>query len=148
MTDTITTDQNSSADPVPIVGYLSLADPHHLVAITCSRCGATYFDQRDACASCFESEFTSTAVPTTGTLETFTVVEVAAPGIAVPYVAGVVNCGGISVRANVVNVEPKVGPIHFGMPLRLTTFPIGIDDEGRTAMGFGFEPARVGKDAR
>lgn len=147
MTDTISSGQERSTDPVPIVGYLNLADPPHLIATICSRCGAAYFDQRDACASCFETEFTTKAVPTTGTLETFTVVEVAAPGVKVPYVAGLVDCGGVSVRANIVNVEPKVGPVRLGMPLRLTTFPIGTDDEGRTAIGFGFEPASAGKDA-
>lgn len=146
MTDTMS-EQTTSAEPVPIVGYLNLADPPHLVATTCTRCGATYFDQREACASCFATEFTITPVPTTGTLETFTIVAIAAPGVAVPYVAGVVDCGGISVRANIVNVDPEVGPVRFGMPLRLTTFPIGTDDEGKTAIGFGFEPDHAGKDA-
>lgn len=144
MSDTIAT----TATPIPIVGYLSLADPPHLVATVCTDCGAYYFDHRDACASCFGNAFTTTPVSSVGTLETFTVVEVAAPGVPVPYVAGMVDCDGISVRSNIIGVEPGVDSIRLGMPLQLTTFPIGTDDEGRTAIGFGFEPAAESEGAR
>lgn len=141
---TITT--TSTPTSIPIVGYLILTDPPHLAVTTCADCAAYYFDRRDACASCFGTAFETKAVPSTGTLETFTVVEVAAPGVPVPYIAGVVDCGGISVRANVVNIEPTVAAVRLGMPLRLTTFPIGEDDEGTMAIGFGFEPIPGGKD--
>lgn len=144
MTDATAT----TADPIPIVGYLSLTDPPHLTATVCTDCGAYYFDQRDACASCFKNHFTTTPVSSVGTLETFTVVEVAAPGIPVPYVAGVINCDGITVRGNIVGVDTTVDSIRLGMPLQLTTFPIGTDDEGRTAIGFGFEPAGGSEAAR
>ncbi|BBZ21667.1 Zn-ribbon domain-containing OB-fold protein [Mycolicibacter hiberniae] len=140
--------ETAAGKPIPIVGYLSLEDPPKLVATVCVTCGAYYFDRRDACASCFGADFTTEPVSPTGTLETFTVVEVAAPGVPVPYVAGVVDCAGISVRANVVNVDPTVDAVRLGMPLRLTTFPIGTDDEGRTAIGFGFEPANESEDLR
>lgn len=136
------------SDTIPIVGYLELADPPHLNVAVCTHCAAYYFDRRDACASCFGTSFATKPVATTGTLETFTVVQVAAPGVAVPYVAGVVDCDGISVRANVVDVEPNTEVVRFGMPLQLTTFDIGTDDEGRTAVGFGFRPVASGEDAR
>ena len=137
----------ATAAPIPIVGYLSLDDPPHLTATVCTDCGACYFDHRDACASCFGNSFTATPVSSTGTLETYTVVQVAAPGVPVPYVAGVIDCDGISVRANIIGVEPVPDSIQLGMPLQLTTFPIGTDDEGRTAIGFGFEPARESEEA-
>lgn len=137
----------STPTSVPIVGYLTLSDPPHLTVTACTNCGAYYFDRRDACASCFGTAFATKAVPRAGTLETFTVVEVAAPGVPVPYIAGVVDCDGISVRANIVNIEPTADSIQLGMPLRLTTFPIGEDDEGIMAIGFGFEPNPDGKDS-
>ncbi|MGB8403217.1 MAG: OB-fold domain-containing protein [Mycobacterium sp.] len=143
--DSNTTTVESS---VPLVGYLKLDDPPHLSVTVCTDCAAYYFDKRDACASCFGIKFETIAVSTTGTLETFTVVAVAAPGVPVPYVAGVVDCDGISVRANIINVEPSYGSVQLGMPVRLTTFPIGTDDEGTTAIGFGFEPTTEGDDAR
>jgi uncharacterized OB-fold protein len=55
-------------------------------------------------------------------------------------VAAVVDCDGTSVRGNLVNVEPDADHVHTGMKVRLTTFPIGADDEGTEAIGFGFEP--------
>jgi uncharacterized OB-fold protein len=67
-------------------------------------------------------------------------VSFAAPGIPVPYVSAVVDCDGTSVRANLVNVEPDPEHVRTGMPVRLTTFPIGTDSTGCEAVGFGFEP--------
>ena len=64
----------------------------------------------------------------------------AAPGIPVPFVSGIIDCDGTSVRANVVNTEPSPDNISLGMKVRLTTFPIGTDDEGVEAVGFGYEP--------
>lgn len=134
------------AAPIPIVGYLSLADTPQLIATVCTHCRAYYFDRRDACASCFGATFTTTPVSTTGTLETFTIVEVAAPVVTVPYVAGVVNCDGISVRANIVNVKPSVDSVRLGMPVALTTFGIGTDEPtGRLDAVTGLE-GRIGTE--
>jgi uncharacterized OB-fold protein len=64
----------------------------------------------------------------------------AAPGVPVPFVAGVIDCGGTSVRANVVNVEPDPEHVRLGMKLKLATFPIGSDSHDVEAIGFGYEP--------
>ena len=42
---------------IPLVDYLVLGDPPHLVAHECTTCGARYFGRRNACASCFGTEF-------------------------------------------------------------------------------------------
>ncbi len=57
-----------------------------------------------------------------------------------PFVAGVVDCDGTSVRANVINVEPDPEHVTLGMKLRLATQVVGTDDNGTEAIGFGFEP--------
>ena len=130
------------AGQIPLVDYLVLdGDDPHLVAQECTNCGARYFDRRNACANCFAGEFTTVPIPTDGTVRAFTIVAFAAPGIPVPFVAGVVDCAGTSVRANVVNVEPNPEHVWLGMPVRLTTFAIGTDESGTEAVGFGFEPA-------
>jgi uncharacterized OB-fold protein len=126
---------------IPLVDYLVLGDRPHLVAHECSACGARYFDRRNACASCGGTTFGTAEIATEGTLRTFTIVTFAAPGIPTPYVAGVVDCAGTSVRANIVNVEPTPEAVTLGMPVRLATFPLGADSEGTEAIGFGFEPA-------
>ena len=128
------------AKKIPLVEYLALEPEPHLVAHECTQCGARYFDRRNACANCFATDFREVSVATTGELRAFTIVSLAAPGIPVPFVAGLIDCEGTSVRANVVNVEPDPGHIRDGMKVRLATFPIGTDSAGTEAVGFGFEP--------
>jgi uncharacterized OB-fold protein len=128
------------ANQIPLVDYLVLGDEPHLVAHECTSCGARYFDRRNACASCFATDFKEVNVPTEGELTAFTIVSMAAPGIPVPFVAGIIDCQGTSVRANVVNTPPDPEHVQLGMKVRLATFPIGTDDAGTEAIGFGFEP--------
>jgi uncharacterized OB-fold protein len=127
-------------DSVPLVDYLVLGDEPHLVANECTSCSARFFDRRNACAACGGLEFKQVQVPREGQLNAFTIVAFAAPGVPVPFVAGLIDCGGTSVRANVVNTPPDPEHVNLGMRLRLTTFPIGTDGNGVEAIGFGFEP--------
>jgi uncharacterized OB-fold protein len=123
-----------------LVDYLVLGDNPHLVANECTNCGARFFDRRNACAACSGTEFRNVDVATDGELRAFTIVSMAAPGIPVPFVAGVIDCDGTSVRANVVNTPPDPEHVNLGMKVRLTTVPVGTDSEGTEAVGFGFEP--------
>ena len=107
---------------------------------TCTQCGARFFDRRNACASCSGTEFRDVDVATTGEVRAFTIVAFAAPGVPVPFVAAVVDCDGTSVRGNLVNVPPDPEHVELGMKVRLTTYPIGSDDQGTEAIGYGFEP--------
>ncbi|GAA2312899.1 Zn-ribbon domain-containing OB-fold protein [Streptomyces violaceusniger] len=126
---------------VPLVDYLVLGDHPHLVARQCRDCAARFFDRRNACASCGSATgFDDVALPEEGVLRTFTVVSVAAPGVPVPYAAGVVDLDGTSVRANLVDVAPDPAQLRAGMRVRLTTFGLGTDRDGVTAIGFGFAP--------
>jgi uncharacterized OB-fold protein len=127
-------------EQIPLVDYLVLGDEPHLVAHECTSCGARFFDRRNACASCGGEDFKSVDVATTGELRTFTIVSFAAPGIPVPFVAGVVDCDGTSVRGNVINIEPDPEHVRTGMKVRLATYSMGTDDNGTDAVGFGFEP--------
>lgn len=131
------------SERVPIVEYLALEPEAHLVAHECTSCGARFFDRRNACASCSGTEFRSVDIPTEGELTTFTIVAFAAPGIAVPFIAGVVDCDGTSVRANVINTEPDPEHVRTGMKVRLATYVVGEDSAGTEAVGFGFEPMEV-----
>jgi uncharacterized OB-fold protein len=139
-------DELATQRQVPIVDYLVLGETPRLVANECTACGARYFDRRNACAKCFGDRFAKVDVPTEGKVSTFTIVAHAAPGIPVPFVSAVVDCDGTPVRANIVNVAPAPEQIPLGLPVRLTTFSIGVDDNGVEAIGFGFEPAHTGDD--
>jgi uncharacterized OB-fold protein len=135
MTDT------SAPAQVPLVDYLVLGDQPHLVANQCTGCGARFFDRRNACAGCFGTEFTKVDIATEGEVRSFTIVTFAAPGVPVPFVAAVVDCGGTSVRANIINTDPDPQHVKLGMKVRLATYSLGSDDNGTEAIGFGFEPA-------
>ncbi len=128
------------ANQIPLVDYLVLGDRPHLVAKECISCGARYFDRRNACASCGRTEFSSVDIATEGEVRAFTIVAFAAPGIPTPYVAAMVDCGGTSVRGNLINVPPDPEHVSLGMQVRLATEVVGTDDEGTEAIGFGFEP--------
>jgi uncharacterized OB-fold protein len=129
---------------IPVVNYLDISgDAPLLVAQKCSNCGALYFGRRNACASCFSTgPFERHELARTGTIRTFTIVQRAAPGLQAPYVSAVIDLdGGGHVKCNIVNVEASPDKISTGMPVRLTTFTVGTDDEGTEAIAFGFEPA-------
>lgn len=126
---------------VPHVNYLVLGDNPHLVANECTSCGARFFDRRNACASCFKTDFRQVDVPTEGEVVSFTIVTFASPGVPVPFVAGIVKCGGTSVRANIINCDPTPEKVSLGMKVKLATYSLGADDNGVEAIGFGFEPA-------
>lgn len=134
--------QEDKAGQVPLVEYLILGDDPHLEAWECTQCQARFFDRRNACAACSGSEFKRVRVANEGTVRTFTIVTFAAPGVPVPFVSSVVDCDGTPVRANIVNVEPTPEKISLGMRVRLATFPIGTDDDGVEAVGFGYEPVQ------
>ncbi len=132
----------TTATQIPFVDYLVLDDGDpHLVAHECTSCGARYFDRRNACAGCFGTEFRDVVVATEGEVQAFTIVAFAAPGVDVPFVAAVVDCDGTSVRGNIVNTPPDPEHVTLGMKVKLTTVPMGTDDDGVEAVNFGFEPA-------
>ena len=130
-------------EQIPLVDYLVLGDEPHLVAWQCTACGARFLGRRNACAACSGTEFERVDVPTSGRLRTFTIVQFDAPGIDVPYVAGIVDCDGMTVAGNLVGVEPTPDNIRLNMPVELTTFVFDTDDNGTEAISFGFEPAKA-----
>ena len=98
------------------------------------------FRPAQCCASCFGTDFGSVPISTDGVLRAFTIVTFAAPGVEVPFVAGVIDCDGTSVRGNIVNCPPDPDHVHLGMAVRLTTWVVGTDAVGVEAVNYGFEP--------
>ncbi|MFN2538862.1 MAG: Zn-ribbon domain-containing OB-fold protein [Mycobacteriales bacterium] len=125
---------------VPLVDYLALGQPPHLVAQECTACGARFFDRRVACAACSGQTFRSAQVATAGEVTSFTIVAFGPPGVDVPYVAALVDCEGTTVRGNIVGVPADPDHVQLGMRVGLTTFSLGADSQGTEAIGFGFTP--------
>ncbi len=131
---------SETATQIPHVDYLVLGDSPHLVANECSSCGSRYFDRRNACASCFGTDFTKVDISPDGEVTAFTIVAFAAPGVPTPFVAAVIDCDGTQVRGNVINCEPDAEHVSLGMKVKLATYSLGTDGAGTEAIGFGFEP--------
>jgi uncharacterized OB-fold protein len=126
---------------IPLVDYLVLEPEPHLIASECVGCGARFLDRRTACAGCSGREFKPAALDPSGHVVTFTIVHQASPGVAVPFTAVVVDCGGTRVAANLINVAPDPELVRIGLPVRLATYSVGADADGTEALGFGFEPS-------
>jgi len=128
---------------VPIVGYLVIDDgPAHLAAWEAVDSGALYFDRRNADAKGGGTEFRRRNLASTGKVRSFTIVHRAVPGVPTPYVSAIVDLdGGGVVKTNLLNVAPDPQVVQLGMPVKLTTFVAGTDDDGTEAVAFGFEPA-------
>ena len=128
------------ANQIPLVDYLVLGDQPHLTANECTGCGARFFDRRNACAGCSGTDFRTVEVDREGEVKAFTIVTFAAPGVPVPFVSAIVDCGGTSVRGNIIEVEPTPEHVSLGMKVQLATYTVGTDDNGVDAIGFGFAP--------
>lgn len=131
---------STEPDRIPFVDYLVLVENPYIVATECRTCGARFFGRRNACASCSGIEFERVPISRDGEVRAFTIVNVASPGVEVPFVAAVIDCAGTSVRANVINVTPDPAHVALGMKVRLATYSLGTDGKGTEAIGFGFEP--------
>jgi uncharacterized OB-fold protein len=88
-----------------------------------------------------DTDFAAADLDARWILKAFTIVSFAAPGM--PYVAGVIDSGGTSIRDNIINVNPDPDHVKLGMKVKLVTYSIGTGDDGTEAMGFdfGFEPS-------
>ena len=123
---------------VPIVDYLQLEEVPHLLSNQCSSCGARFFDRRNACGACGDTEFTTTRVANRAVLKSFSIVHRAAPTVEVPFVSAIVETDdGTTVRSNVVGLADSED-VELGMTLELTTYVCGTDDEGTECIAFGY----------
>ena len=130
----------------PIVPFLRLPEEGepHLVGTRCTACGAVYLGDRIACSKCAaRGPFEEVPLSRNGTLWVYSIVHQSFPGVPVPYVVGVVDLPeGVSVRCNIIDVEPKPEAIKFGMPVEMTTGVSQQDKQGNDVIAFYFRPAQ------
>ena len=96
----------------------------YLVGYRCPDCGATYMgSHRVGCSKCtYIGDLPEVQLSDHGTLYVYSIVYQSAPGIPVPYVSAIVDLpDGVSVRCNLVDIEPDPKKIEFGMPVEMVT---------------------------
>jgi hypothetical protein len=130
----------------PIVPFLRLGnrgDKPHLVGKKCTKCGAVYLGRRVACSKCTSTDsFEEIRLSDKGTLWVYSIVHQSAPGIPTPYVAAIVDLPeGVSVRCNIIDIEPEPAKIEFGMPVEMVTSKVREDKEGNDVIAFFFRPS-------
>ncbi len=130
----------------PIVPFLRLPEggEPHLVGQRCDGCGAVYLGKRRACSRCAcEGPFKEIPLSRRGTVWVWSIVHQSVPGVQVPYVVGIVDLPeGVSVRCNLIDVEPDPKKLRFGMPVEMTTGVSQQDREGRDVVAFYFRPVQ------
>ena len=129
------------ANQIPFVDYLRLGDEPALLAKECTSdavpgtsVAATGAPRAPG------TDFREVTLPTEGVVRTFTIVTFAAPGVDVPFVAAIVDLDGTSISANLRDVEPDPDHVSTGMKVRLTTYVVGVDEQGTEAVAFAFAP--------
>jgi uncharacterized OB-fold protein len=130
----------------PIVPFLRLPEQGepYLAGQRCGGCGAVYLGKRLACAKCLgRGPFTEIPLSKTGQLYVWSIVHQSFPGVPVPYVVGVVDLPeGVSVRCNLIDVEPDPKKLEFGMKVEMTTGVSQQDKEGNDVVAFYFRPTK------
>lgn len=96
----------------------------YLVGYRCPECGTTFIGQhRVGCSRCtYVGDLSEVRLSDRGTLYVYSIVHQSGPGIPVPYVSAIVDLpDGVSVRCNLVEVEPDPTTLRFGMPVEMVT---------------------------
>src|SRR5215813_8905321 len=112
----------------PIADMLRLpaapGEKPYLVGYRCQSCGATYIGEgRVGCSKCTSTEpLQAIQLSDRGTLYVYSIVHQSVPGVPVPYVSAIVDLPeGVSVRCNLIDVEPDPTNLPFGMPVEMVT---------------------------
>jgi uncharacterized protein len=139
-----------SAGPavLPIVEYFAAdAESPHLLALVCDGCGARYLERRNGCGSCGSRSFSRRSVPTTGTVNAYTVVWRSELGVDVPFVSCLVDLDeGLVVKSNLVGIDPgAVDVTVLGRQVELVTRDLETDSNGTLAVTFAFRLCEGGE---
>ena len=141
-----TTEQGDTKKQVPFVTCIKIpsspSEKPHLVGMRCRACKSVFLDEREVCAKCSKvKDFEEIALSTIGELWTFTIVHQSAPGVLVPYVAGIVDLPeGVSVSSKIVGVEASPDAVKMGMKVQLELFKVRTNSKGEDVMAYQFRP--------
>lgn len=112
----------------PIIEFLHLpttpGEKAYLAGSRCQACGATYLGgDRVGCSKCTSTEpLQEVQLSDRGSLYVYSIVHQSVPGVPVPYVSAIVDLPeGVSVRCNLIDIEPDPAKIQFGMPVEMVT---------------------------
>ena len=114
----------------------------YLVGSECRMCGFVAFPPSLVCPACLtRGSMEEHVLGSKGTIDTFSVLHIGAPGFNVPYIlAYVLMSGGPRILSMITGCEPSEEPLSVGDEVELVVEKIREDREGNTIMGFKFRP--------
>ena len=125
---------------LPVVDYLVLDDEPHLRAESCTSCGALFFDRRNACARCGKQRFHPIRLSRRWSCDGLHYCPSRAPAFQRHTFLSLSSWKAVGfVKANLLGIT-DADQITPNLPVTLTTFSVGFDDEGAEAVAFGFRP--------
>jgi uncharacterized OB-fold protein len=120
-------------------------DPPTLLGSRCDACGTVAFPVAAGCAKCASTELSTTALPTRGTLWSWTIqaLEPKAPyrtpaGGFQPYGVGYVHLGEVIVESRLLG---DLAEFSLELPMQLTLTPLWSDEAGHSVVTYAFAPA-------
>ncbi len=115
----------------------------YLVGSRCRVCGYACFPRKEVCIVCRDdTTMEEIRMGQAGTLESFTVMRVAPPGFAAPYVIGYVKTReGAVVFAPLTGCEAKDDALKIGQEMELVIEKVREDGKGNSLMGWKYRPA-------
>ncbi|MEU4463934.1 OB-fold domain-containing protein [Streptomyces sp. NPDC024017] len=119
-------------------------DPPRLAGARCSACTTVVFPRQDSCPKCSDGAMSAHVLPVSGRVWSWTL-QAFAPkppyrppsGGHRPYHVGYVDLGEVLVEALL--AVPRA-EIQIGLPVRLTTVPAYLDEDGTEVVTFAFRP--------
>lgn len=119
-------------------------DKSYLIGGRCNECGRTFFPKLFVCPVCLkDGTMMETALPTTGRIDTFTVVHVAPKGFKAPYIQAFVDLeDGPRIFSLITGCAPSEECLQPGMEVELVIEKITEDERGDDLIGYKFRPVR------
>jgi uncharacterized protein len=120
-------------------GLIDITDPDNLLlAGKCKSCGSIYFPQRDLCLNCYSDKLETIKLNSTGTLYTYTIVNMPAEHYAPPYAIGWVEFpGGVRAFGQIRKYDRM--KLKVGMPVKAVADVLWTEGD-KEIVAYVFEP--------
>ena len=130
--------------PYENVYYRFRGGKPYLIGSQCQNCGYVAFPQRVVCPACvMKDSMKEIELSPSGKIDTFSVLHVAAPGFAVPYVVGYVS---LPEGPRIFSMIRYAGEsMEIGDEVELFVGKIREDELGNEVIGYQFKPRTAEK---
>ena len=115
----------------------------YLLGNKCKKCGLTAFQKTPVCPTCqVPGTMEDTKFEGKGTLDSFSIVQAALPGFAMPSIQAYVNLeNGPKIWTLITGCEPTEDSLKLGMEMEMVIDKVRVDEEGNELISYQFKPA-------